>query len=252
MTVYLVGAGPGDPELLTLKAAKLLAEAEVVLHDRLVSKEILDICAPWAEFIDVGKDPSGRSVSQKRIQQSLIEKGLRHQIVVRLKGGDPFVFGRGAEEVASLAAHGIAVEVVPGVTSAIAGPAAAGIPVTYRNVASAFTVVTAHQDPNSDEFLNWEALADLRTTLVILMGAKRAKHIKDRLINAGMASSTPVAVISSATTSSQTVARFHLSNLGEETIQNPAVIVVGEVVNVGINPQVLNEISQTQGVASWL
>ncbi len=229
MTVYIVGAGPGDVELLTVKAAQLCAKAEVVLYDRLVSAEILATLAPWAESICVGKDPNGVSVSQETIHELLIDRAKKSDTVLRLKGGDPFVFGRGAEEAAALRAHGINVEIVPGVTSAIAAPAAAGIAVTQRNVSSAFTVVTGHQmiDPHSG--LNWQALVDIGSTLVVLMGAKRAKDIRQNLLASGMRKQMPVAIISSAMTQKQSIKRLFLSELGEQPIANPAVIVIGEV-----------------------
>lgn len=229
MTVYLVGAGPGDPELLTLKAARLLTIADVVVFDRLVGPEILDMVAPWAELVDVGKDPNGRRTSQATINATLVDRGLRHSTVVRLKGGDPFVFGRGGEEALALEAEGIDTEVVPGITSAIAGPAAAGIPVTHRRVSSAFTVVTAHQDPANDDALNWDALARLGTTLVVLMGARRARQVRDRLIAGGLSAATPVAVIIAATTDNEEVRRLTLADLGVEPVPNPAIIVIGAV-----------------------
>jgi uroporphyrin-III C-methyltransferase len=147
MTVYLVGAGPGDPDLLTMRAVSLLARADVIVHDRLVDRRVLASAAPWAELIDVGKTPGSRRNSQDEINAILVDRGRRFDTVVRLKGGDPFVFGRGGEEAEELVAHGIAVEVVPGVSSSVAAPAAAGIPVTMRGIASGVTIVTAHQDP---------------------------------------------------------------------------------------------------------
>jgi precorrin-6B methylase 1 len=147
MTVHLVGAGPGDPDLLTMRAVSLLARADVIVHDRLVDRRVLASAAPWAELVDVGKTPGSRRNSQDEINAILVDRGRRFETVVRLKGGDPFVFGRGGEEAEVLLANGIAVEVVPGVSSSIAAPAAAGIPVTMRGIASGVTVVTAHQDP---------------------------------------------------------------------------------------------------------
>ncbi len=229
MTVHLVGAGPGDPELLTLKAARLLGTADVVVHDRLVSPEILAMAAPWAEFVDVGKDPNGRRTSQEQINEILIQRGRCHNTVVRLKGGDPFVFGRGGEEATALEGAGVPVEVVPGITSSIAGPAMAGIPVTHRGVSSAFTVVTAHEDPHKPDSLNWHALAELGTTLVVLMGARRAEKIRGRLLEAGMAGTTPVAIVTEATTARQRVRYLALDELGIEPVANPSVIVIGAV-----------------------
>lgn len=229
MTVHLVGAGPGDPELLTLKAARLLAKADVVVHDRLVSAEILDMAAPWAELIDVGKDPNGRRTTQDDINAILIDRGRSHDSVVRLKGGDPFVFGRGGEEAIALDAAGVPARVVPGITSSIAGPAMAGIPVTHRGVSSAFTVVTAHEDPSKPDGLNWHALAELGTTLVVLMGARRAEKIRARLLEAGMHGDTPVAIVTEATTPRQQISRCVLDELGVKPVANPSVIVIGAV-----------------------
>lgn len=229
MTVFLVGAGPGDPELLTLRAARLLSRADVVVYDRLVATEILDMIAPWAERLDVGKDPHGRRTDQAEINRLLVDRGARHDIVVRLKGGDPFVFGRGGEEAAVLDKHGVEVAVVPGITSAIAGPAAAGIPVTQRGVSSAFTVVTAHQDPAAPDAVDWDALARLGSTLVVMMGASRAAQVRDRLIGAGMAPSTPVGVVIEATTPRQRVETMTLECLGDAPVSNPAVIVIGAI-----------------------
>ena len=229
MTVHLVGAGPGDPELITVRAFRLLARADVIVYDRLVSPEILEMAAPWAEMINVGKDPNGARTTQDQINEILIDRGHHHDTVVRLKGGDPFVFGRGGEEAIALEAHGIEVTVVPGITSSIAGPAMAGIPVTHRNVSSAFTVVTAHEDPHKTNGLNWRALATLNTTLVVLMGARRAAQIRERLVGAGMSIDTPVAIVVSASTPQQQVHRLTLAELGQSPVPNPAVIVIGDV-----------------------
>ncbi len=184
MTVYLVGAGPGDPDLLTVRASRLLGEADVVIYDRLVSPEIMGLVSPWALRVDVGKRPYGPSTTQAEINQLCIEHGQRARTVVRLKGGDPFVFGRGGEELIALRQYGIAAEVVPGITSAIAGPAAAGVPVTHRHVSSGFTVLTGHQDPANPRAIDWSAAARLGTTLVILMGARHAPHLAAELIAA--------------------------------------------------------------------
>ncbi len=229
MTVHLVGAGPGDPELLTVKAVKLLRRADVVVHDRLVETAALDLAPPWAEFVNVGKAPGRRGPTQDQINAILADRGRRFECVVRLKGGDPFVFGRGGEEAQALRSAGVDVAVVPGITSAVAAPGAAGVPVTMRNASSGFTVITGHQDPASDRRLDWDALAQAGTTLVILMGASRASAIAKRLKRGGMAAGTPVAVISSATTDRQQIHRTTLRDLGLEAVISPAVIVIGEV-----------------------
>lgn len=168
MTVYLVGAGPGDPGLLTMRAHELLGQAEVVVHDRLVEPGLLDL-APSAERVDVGKAPGG-PVDQEQINRILVERGRASKRVVRLKGGDPFVFGRGGEEALALAAAGVAFEIVPGISSAIAVPAYAGVPVTHRGLATSFTVVTGHSRFSVDQETNWEALAAVGGTVVVLMG----------------------------------------------------------------------------------
>lgn len=229
MTVHLVGAGPGDPDLLTVRAVRLLARADVVVHDRLIDPGVLAMAAPWAELVDVGKRPGAPTNAQDRINDILVDRGRRFGCVVRLKGGDPFVFGRGGEEALELRAAGIDVEEVPGITSGLAAPAAAGIPVTMRGMASGVTVVTAHQDPTTDRWLDWDALARTGTTLVILMGAARAAQIAERLIAGGMRPDMPVAVVRSATTADQDVRRGQLADLGEMKIVNPSTIVVGEV-----------------------
>ena len=183
--VWLVGAGPGDPELLTLKAARLIGEADVVLYDRLVSPEILAMARPDADLIDVGKRPGG-SHTQGVLNELLVLHARSGRRVVRLKGGDPFLFGRGGEEVEVLAQHGIACEVVPGVSSSLAGPAAAGIPVTHRQVARAVTIVTGHEATDSDP-VDWSAVGRLGGTLVVLMGVERRGAIVAKLVESGLA-----------------------------------------------------------------
>ena len=238
MTVHLVGAGPGDPDLLTLRAASLLALADVIVHDRLIDHRMLAFAASSAELIDVGKVPGSPCHSQADINEILVDRAMRHDTVVRLKGGDPFVFGRGGEEAEVLRAHGIAVEVVPGVSSSIAAPAAAGIPVTMRGIASGVTVVTAHQDPAHECGLDWDALARTGTTLVVLMGAARARQVSQRLIAGGMRSDMPVAVITSATNPDQLVDRTTLAHLGEMPVCNPSTIVIGEVAALDVTAAV--------------
>ncbi len=233
MTVYLVGAGPGDPDLLTVKAARLLANAEVVVHDRLVGGQVLQLAAPWAEMISVGKDPDGTRVSQKKINAILIDRGRRAD-VVRLKGGDPYVFGRGGEEAMALRDSGVDHEVIPGISSALAGPAVAGIPVTHRSLSAGFTVVTGHSATDGTA-VDWSALARSGTTLVILMGARRAAAIRDHLLLGGLASNTPVAVVTWATMARQETRRLSLSELGVEPVANPSIIVVGAVAQLDLS-----------------
>ena len=238
MTVHLVGAGPGDPELLTVRARRLLDIADVVVHDRLVDPRIMGLIAPWAERIDVGKRPGGPPTAQMALHRVLMRVSARADTVVRLKGGDPFVFGRGGEEAEALRAAGVDVEIVPGITSAIAGPAAAGIPVTMRGHASGFTVVTGHEDPTADRHLDWAALARLGTTLVVLMGASRAAAIAKRLLDAGMDPATPVAAIQSATTVAQRTLRARLADFTDPdlhlSVAAPAVLVIGTVADLDL------------------
>ena len=254
MTVHLVGAGPGDPDLLTMRAVSLLARADVIVHDRLVDGRVLASAAPWAELVDVGKSPGSRRNSQDEINAVLVDRGRRFETVVRLKGGDPFVFGRGGEEAEHLRAHGIPVAVVPGISSSIAGPAAAGIPVTMRGVSSGVTIVTAHQDPANDRLLDWSALARAGTTLVVLMGAARARAIAGRLLAGGMRADTPVAVVTSATCDDQCIDRLTLGELGVDPVRNPSVIVIGEVAardvlhDIPILPALAATAVPTQGV----
>ena len=227
MTVFLVGAGPGDPELLTLKAARILATAEVVLHDRLVPEDILALAPPSAERIDVGKRPGGSHV-QGVINDLLVTLGRSGRTIVRLKGGDPYLFGRGGEEVDALATAGVPYEVVPGVSSAIAGPAAAGVPVTHRRDARAVTIVTGHEAVTSEP-VAWEHLAQVGGTIVVMMGVERRAHIARLLIDGGMDPATPVAVVQNATLPSQTVLAGRLDRLAELPARSPAVIVIGAV-----------------------
>lgn len=211
-----------------MRGAALLRRCDVVVHDRLVGSAILDMAPLGAPRIDVGKRP-GDSATQVDINDLLVDLGRRHSCVVRLKGGDPHVFGRAAEELLALRAAGIATEVVPGVSSALAAPTAVGIPLTTRLAASGFTVVTAHQDPATDRTLDWDALARVGTTLVILMGAGRAGAFRDRLLAGGMEPATPVAIITDATLPTMSERRLTLAQLGEERVPNPSVIVIGAV-----------------------
>ncbi len=239
MTVYLVGAGPGDPGLLTQRGAALLGRADVVLHDRLVSPGVLELVPSSALVIDVGKDPdtpTGGSGRQEEIARLLVEHGRTSAVVVRLKGGDPFLFGRGGEEVEALARAGVAWEVVPGVTSAFGVPAVAGIPVTQRGVAASVTVVTGRVgEPDGTGAHDWEALARVGGTLVILMGMTTRAAIAAALVQGGLAPDTPVAVIAQGTTAFQRVARTTLAGLADVDLGPPAVIVVGPAAALGLH-----------------
>jgi uroporphyrinogen III methyltransferase/synthase len=230
MTVYLVGAGPGDPGLLTLRGAELLRRAEVVVYDRLASPTLLALVPEGAELVTAGKAPGQVDLTQEQINAVLVEKGATGCTVVRLKGGDPFVFGRGGEEAEALAAAGIPFEVVPGITSSIGAPAYAGIPVTHRGVSTHFTVVTGHEDPAKDRTdVDWAALAKMGGTLVVLMGARRIGEIAQRLIDGGRPASTPVAAVRNGTRSDQHTLRTTLGEVADAGIKSPSAIVVGEV-----------------------
>ena len=239
--VHLVGAGPGDPGLLTVAGLRALERAEVVVHDRLGTEQLLPLCRPDAELLDAGKSPVRHAMTQDEINAALVEHGLAGRQVVRLKGGDPFVFGRGSEEAQALAAAGVAYAVVPGITSAIAAPAYAGIPVTHRGLATSFTVVTGHEDPTKpSEQTDWAALARAPGTLVILMGMGRLAGIADALIAAGRAPDEPAAVVQWGTTPRQRHLVATLSTIAErvsaEGLGNPAVVVVGAV--AGLAPTI--------------
>lgn len=227
---YIVGGGPGDPGLITVKGLECLRRADVVLYDRLVAQELLTEVPPHAELIDVGKEPKRHRRSQDEINALLIEKAREGKVVVRLKGGDPFVFGRGGEECQALAEAGIRYEVVPGVSSAIAVPAYAGIPVTQRGLTTAFTVVAGHA---GDSDIDWEAIARIGT-IVFLMGVEHLPEIVPQLIAHGRSAHTPVALIQEGTTPNQWVVTGTLADIVEKTreIRPPAVLVVGEVVRL--------------------
>jgi uroporphyrinogen III methyltransferase / synthase len=230
--VYLVGAGPGDPGLMTRRALELIATADVVLYDRLIPPGALDGARPDAELRYVGKEPGSTAVSQDEINAQLVALGQAGRRVVRLKGGDPFVFGRGGEEAEALAAAGVRFEVVPGVTAGVAAPAYAGIPVTQRALSSAVAFVTGHEDPSKDgSALDWEALARFPGTLVFYMGIKSLPLIAERLMAAGRPGSEPAAVVASGTHPSQTTVSGTLAEIASlaEGLRPPAVTVVGPV-----------------------
>jgi len=235
--VYLVGAGPGDPGLITVKGLECLRQADAVVYDRLVDESILGEAHPQAEKIYVGKASSHHTMEQEMINQLLIKKAHDGKVVVRLKGGDPFVLGRGGEEAEVLARNGIPFEVVPGVSSAVAVPAFAGIPVTHRGVASSFTVVTGHKAfDKSEPNIAWDKLATGTDTLIILMGIGNLANLIDQIIKNGRLPSTPVAVITQGTTPHQRCVTGTLQDIIEkvksENLSPPSVIVVGNVVRL--------------------
>ena len=236
--VALVGGGPGDPELITVRGRRLLAHADVVVADRLAPPELLAELAPHVEVIDAAKIPYGRAMAQEAINAVLIERARAGQFVVRLKGGDPFVFARGYEEIIACAEAGIPVTVVPGVTSATAVPAMAGVPVTHRAVNHEFVVVSGHLSPEHPESLvNWNALAQLSGTLVLLMAVERIELFAAALIAGGRPAQTPVLVVQHGTTAAERVVRATLEDVPQriraEGIRPPAIIVIGPVAAFG-------------------
>jgi uroporphyrin-III C-methyltransferase len=244
MTVYLVGAGPGDPGLLTVKGRELLADADVVLYDDLVDPRLLGLTSAHARMIGVGKSVgrlgSERATPQEEINRLLRQYGRSGACVVRLKGGDPFVFGRGGEEALALQEAGIPFEVVPGVSSALAAPAYAGIPVTHRGLASSVAIVTGHEAPEKGQdaaHVDWGRLATATDTLVILMGIGQLPRLVEHLIDGGRSPETPAAAVEQGTTAHQRVVTGALCELPslvrEAALQSPAAIVVGEVVRLG-------------------
>jgi uroporphyrin-III C-methyltransferase len=242
--VLLVGAGPGDPDLLTRKAERAIKSADIVLYDKLVDERVIALVPEKTELIDVGKDPSHHKVPQQKINDLLVKYAKKGKKVVRLKGGDPYVFGRGGEEAEELVAHGIDVEIVPGISSAVAVPAYAGIPVTHRKYASTFTVITGHEASGNE--LKWDVLAQLDGTLVILMGVGMLAENVAKLIAFSKPAQTPAAIIARGTTSRQKVVVGTLDNIARKAqaanVEAPAVLVVGDVVKLAhiLRPQDAN------------
>jgi uroporphyrinogen III methyltransferase/synthase len=238
VTVYLVGAGPGDPGLLTVRGAEVLRRADVVVYDRLSVASLLELAPEGAERIGVGKAPGQVTMPQEEINRLLVDRGRDGSIVVRLKGGDPFVFARGGEEAETLAAAGVPYEIVPGITSAIAAPAYAGIPVTLRHSSTSFTVVTGHEDPTRvgpEGSVDWDAVARVGGTIVILMGVGRWPRIAERLIAAGRSPATPAAAVRWGTRPEQHTVRATIATLADHQLESPSVIVVGEVAAVDLS-----------------
>lgn len=235
--VYLVGAGPGDADLITRKGIRLLRRAQVVIYDRLIPQELLEETQPDAELIDAGKQPTRHRLAQAEINDLIVSRARQGRTVLRLKGGDPLVFGRGAEEALACRQHGIPFEIVPGVSSAFAVPAYAGIPLTHRQVSSSFTVITGHEDPAKPESgVNYRALAQIGGTIVILMGVNRLPEITEQLQDHGLDSQTPAAIIESGATPRQ---RELVGTLGTiagiaraHALQPPAITVIGDVVRL--------------------
>ena len=236
--VALVGGGPGDPGLITVRGRQLLTQADVVIVDRLAPRGLLDELPPDVELIDAAKIPYGRYLAQEKINELLIEHARSGKFVVRLKGGDPFVFGRGGEEMMACAREGIPVLVVPGITSAVAVPAAAGVPVTHRGVTQEFHVISVHVPPGHPKStVDWSALARSQATLVLLMAVERIHAVTRRLLQDGRSPNTPVMVVQDGTLPTQRALFATLSTVAERVtaagVRPPAIVVVGDVVNVG-------------------
>ena len=232
--VYIVGAGPGDPELISVKGVKCIRQADVILYDRLVNKELLSYAKPEADLIYCGKLPNYHTMKQETIHAFFVYYAKKGKIVTRLKGGDPFVFGRGGEEAESLVKHNIPFEVVPGITAGIAASAYAGIPVTHREASTSFAVVTGHRKEGAEEEVKWENLAKGVDTLAVYMGVSNLPYICEQLLKYGKSEHTPVAMIEWGTTVSQRTITGTLGSIvsvaEDERIQNPSMIVIGEVV----------------------
>ena len=234
--VYLVGAGPGDPELLTLKAHRLLRQCDALVYDSLVPKALLDLVRADCEQHFVGKRRGHHSVPQPSTNAVLVELAGRHQCIVRLKGGDPFLFGRGGEEAAHLAAHGVPVQVVPGVTAGIAAPAYAGIPVTHRRAGSSVTFVTGHEEIDKRRpGVDWRGLAQCSDGLVIYMGLHNLRRICEELVAGGLDGATPAAIVQQGTVRGQRQLISVLGQLADQAealaLASPSIVVIGEVVN---------------------
>ncbi|TCP55781.1 uroporphyrinogen-III C-methyltransferase [Tumebacillus sp. BK434] len=237
MKVYLVGAGPGDPKLITVRGLECIREADVILYDRLANPKLLKEAKEGAELLYVGKLPDRHSLPQEEINALLVAQALSGKVVTRLKGGDPFVFGRGGEEALALREHGIPYEVVPGITAGIAAPAYAGIPVTQRHVASSFAIVTGHECPGKEQSsIRWDKIATAVDTLAFYLGVKNLPLICEQLIAHGRAAETPVAIIHWGTMEQQVTVQGTLATITDiarrHNVQNPSIILVGEVVNL--------------------
>ncbi|MEK3937616.1 uroporphyrinogen-III C-methyltransferase [Sporosarcina sp. FSL W7-1349] len=249
--IWLVGAGPGDPDLLTIKGMKAIQQADVILYDRLVNEELLNYAKREAELIFCGKLPDHHYVQQDSINFLLVKYAKEGKNVVRLKGGDPFVFGRGGEEASFAVRHQVEFEVVPGITSGIAAPAYAGIPVTHREYSASFAIVTGHRKAGAEEEEKWAALAKGIDTLAIYMGVKNLPYIQEQLLKHGKPPTTPVALIHWGTTSNQRTVTGDLAEIVEvalrEGVTNPSMIVIGEVVRLRDELQWFAEQADSQG-----
>jgi len=236
MTVYLVGAGPGDPGLITVRGMELLKEADAIVYDRLANSELLQAARADAVLVAAGKGPGSVDLTQDQTNEKLVELGKKFDCVVRLKGGDPYVFGRGGEEAQYLIDNKIDFEVVPGITSAIASLAYAGVPITQRGVATNFTVVTGHEDPTkASEQVKWADLAKIEGTIAVLMGVANREKIANALIEGGKKPDTPVVIVRNGTTNYQQTLRTTLAELGNVDAKSPSIIAIGEVADMDLS-----------------
>lgn len=235
-SVAIIGAGPGDPELLTVKAVRFIEAADVIMYDRLVSKEILQYAKAEAELVYCGKAPGKHAMTQANIHKELIYYAYQGKRVVRLKGGDPFIFGRGGEEALELAAAGIEFDIIPGITSAIGAAAAASIPMTHRGTAASFACVTGNRRQDSNKPVRWDLLAHSVDTLAIYMGVSQLGEIQAELLRAGKPAATPIAFVEQGTTAKQRIVTGVLGEMSElaaaSKLVNPALIIIGEVVRI--------------------
>jgi uroporphyrin-III C-methyltransferase len=235
--VFICGAGPGDPKLITIRAMEVLNNCDVVLYDRLVCKDLIDQIPVTSEKIYVGRSVGDSTTHQDVTNELMVEHAKKGKTVVRLKGGDPFIFGRGAEEAEYLLNHNIDFEIIPGITSAIGSAAYAGIPLTHRRFASSIAIVTGHEDPKKRESnVKWDKLAKTVNTIVILMGVEKLEYISHKLIKAGMSKESDVAIIENGTTKKQRIVKGNLSNIVEKAkekeMKSPAIIIIGKVVSL--------------------
>ncbi|MDQ0219115.1 uroporphyrinogen-III C-methyltransferase [Peribacillus cavernae] len=250
--VYLVGAGPGDPELITVKGLKCIQKADVILYDRLINEELLNYAKPDAELIYCGKLPDDHLLQQETINHFLVKYAKKGNVVTRLKGGDPFVFGRGGEEAEALAKHGIEFEIVPGITAGIAAPAYAGIPVTHREYGSSFAFITGHRKNGEEDDHKWDALAKGIDTLAIYMGVKNLPYIQQKLLEHGKSADTPVAFIHWGTFPDQKTVVTTLGSAADiivkEEIKNPSLIIIGEVVKMREKISWFEQLNKNEGL----
>ena len=235
---YLTGAGPGDPELLTMKAHRCITQADVLVYDALVNRDILTFVKEGCEMVDVGKRARCHTMKQEEINQLLVDRTREGKIVVRLKGGDPMIFGRAGEEAAELVKHGLKYEIIPGISSAFAGPVSAGIPLTHRNHGALLTIFSGHEgakDPTGETALDYELLARSQGTKIFLMGVSSLRKISEKLINSGADQDTPIAMVRWATTPHQETIRGTLATIADiaeaQNFKSPAVGIIGSIVN---------------------